>query len=326
MQLAATTCPHDFFLNPHIAPLCFSFSLLLTPSLDQRWNVAFREALQARTLRRGQQQIANSAGGLWRSSPSKSSNPASSSPPLEAVGSADTFDQKRVVAAARPLLSIVPPSSPPPAATAGSALLARAPLASPTNGMSSATAPAPVPASPAFSLGSPSASYASNPSLSANFTLASPSGAGALVAHPRAPIGDDGSSSSTGFTASSEAASAAAVAHIVRATPSLLLDSVYQQLTCQLCQEPFNLDSRRPKVLACGHSLDPVCMEVAMVRQIEHNENERALEIQARGGSEARAIMAAKKIENIYNHFSFFSTCATNFCGSSISHAFLLCL
>ena len=45
------------------------------------------------------------------------------------------------------------------------------------------------------------------------------------------------------------------------------LDAIYFQMTCVSCDEHYNLGSRRPKILGCGHTFSLDCLQNQLVRQ-----------------------------------------------------------
>jgi hypothetical protein len=45
------------------------------------------------------------------------------------------------------------------------------------------------------------------------------------------------------------------------------LDAIYFQMVCVSCDEHYNLGSRRPKILGCGHTFSLDCLQNQLVRQ-----------------------------------------------------------
>lgn len=84
-------------------------------------------------------------------------------------------------------------------------------------------------------------------------------------------IGQHGSHhGSTGFTLFhfpvSRQPSAMALAGGI-SVPHNHLDAIYFQMVCVSCDEHYNLGSRRPKILGCGHTFSLDCLQNQLVRQ-----------------------------------------------------------
>jgi hypothetical protein len=53
---------------------------------------------------------------------------------------------------------------------------------------------------------------------------------------------------------------------------SVLLESIYDQLICAVCFEPFDLSARCPHILACGHTFGLDCLASLLARSGDASE------------------------------------------------------